>query len=417
MKSGPRSTPAVDREVRLVEKKCLQGLRVLELSHFISAPYAGQMLADLGADVIKIELPGEGKGDIARKYDPMYKDMSLYFASYNRNKRFLTLNLKNPEGQEIFKELVRKSDVVLNNFRPGVMEKMNLGYEQLKAVDPGIIMASLSGFGQTGPNVRRQALDMTIQALSGFMDLTGFPDAPPTKGGPAISDFFAGLYLTIGVLAAYVCRQRTGEGQNVDIALFDAMFVLMENYPAIYRMNGELPKRAGNGRPFSAPVGTYRAKDGAWVQISGTAEAHFEKLMELIGHPEHIGRSGMVGAAVRKKESEGLLNTEIQAWLDTVTGEEAVAAMDRYGIPNALVRTAEQVFNDPQVAAREMLVRPEENVLDDLPVIGNPIKMSLTPAQYRRSACAPGKDSGEILRELLGRTPEAVEELRKQHII
>ena len=199
----------------------------------------------------------------------------------------------------------------------------------------------------------------------------------------------------------------------MDIALFDAMFVLMENYPAIYRMNGELPKRAGNGRPFSAPVGTYRAKDGAWVQISGTAEAHFEKLMELIGHPEHIGRSGMVGAAVRKKESEGLLNTEIQAWLDTVTGEEAVAAMDRYGIPNALVRTAEQVFNDPQVAAREMLVRPEENVLDDLPVIGNPIKMSLTPAQYRRSACAPGKDSGEILR----RTPEAVEELRKQHII
>lgn len=400
-----------------MEKKCLEGLRVLELSHFISAPYAGQMLADLGADVIKIELPGEGKGDIARKYDPMYKDMSLYFASYNRNKRFLTLNLKSPEGQEIFKELVRKSDVVLNNFRPGVMEKMNLGYEQLKAVNPGIIMTSLSGFGQTGPNVHRQALDMTIQALSGFMDLTGFPDAPPTKGGPAISDFFAGLYLTIGILAAYACRQRTGEGQNVDIALFDTMFVLMENYPAIYRMNGEVPKRAGNGRPFSAPVGTYRAKDGAWVQISGTAEAHFEKLMELIGHPEHVGQPGMVGAAVRKKESEALLNAEIQAWLDTVTGAEAVAAMDRYGIPNALVQTAEQVFNDPQVAAREMLVCPEENVLDDLPVIGNPIKLSLTPAQYRRSACAPGKDSGEILQGLLGRTPEAVEELRKQHII
>ena len=188
MKSGPRSTPAVDREVRLVEKKCLQGLRVLELSHFISAPYAGQMLADLGADVIKIELPGEGKGDIARKYDPMYKDMSLYFASYNRNKRFLTLNLKSPEGQEIFKELVRRSDVVLNNFRPGVMEKMNLGYEQLKAVNPGIIMASLSGFGQTGPNVRRQALDMTIQALSGFMDLTGFPH----QGRPRHQRLFRG---------------------------------------------------------------------------------------------------------------------------------------------------------------------------------------------------------------------------------
>ncbi len=400
-----------------MEKKCLEGLRVLELSHFISAPYAGQMLADLGADVIKIELPGEGKGDIARKYDPMYMNMSLYFASYNRNKRFLTLNLKSPEGQDIFKELVRQSDVVLNNFRPGVMGKMQLGYEQLKKINPGIIMTSLTGFGQTGPNVHRQALDMTIQALSGFMDLTGFPDAPPTKGGPAISDFFAGLYLTIGILAAYTYRQRTGEGQNVDIALFDTMFVLMENYPAIYHMNGEVPKRAGNGRPFSAPVGTYQAKDGAWVQISGTAEAHFEKLMTLIGHPEHVGQPGMVGAAMRKKQHEQLLNTEIQTWLGTVTGEEAVAAMDEYGIPNALVQTAEQVFNDPQITAREMLVWPEKNVLDDLPVVGNPIKMSQTPAQYHRSACAPGQDSEEILRELLGYSPEAMEQLKEKDII
>ena len=202
-------------------KKCLEGLRVLELSQFISAPYAGQMLADLGADVIKVELPGEGKGDIARKYDPMYKEMSLYFASYNRNKRFLTLNLKTPEGQEIFRDLVRRSDVVLDNFRPGVMEKMNLGYEQLKEVNPGIIMASLSGFGQTGPNVHRQALDMSIQALSGFMDVTGFQDGPPTKGGPVLSDFIAGLYLAVGILAAYAYRQRTGMGQYIDIALFD----------------------------------------------------------------------------------------------------------------------------------------------------------------------------------------------------
>ncbi len=243
-------------------KKCLEGLRVLELSQFISAPYAGQMLADLGADVIKVELPGEGKGDIARKYDPMYKEMSLYFASYNRNKRFLTLNLKTPEGQEIFRDLVRRSDVVLDNFRPGVMEKMNLGYEQLKEVNPGIIMASLSGFGQTGPNVHRQALDMSIQALSGFMDVTGFQDGPPTKGGPVLSDFIAGLYLAVGILAAYAYRQRTGMGQYIDIALFDTMFVLMENYPAIYRMSGEVPVRSGNGRPFSAPVGTYQAKDG-----------------------------------------------------------------------------------------------------------------------------------------------------------
>lgn len=398
-------------------KKCLEGLRVLELSHFIAAPFAGQMLADFGADVIKIELPGEGKGDIARKYDPMYKDMSLYFSSYNRNKRFLTLNLKSPEGQEIFMELVRKSDVVLDNFRPGVMEKMNLGYERLREVNPGIISASLSGFGKTGPNVHRQALDMTIQAMSGFMDITGFEDGPPTKGGPAISDFIAGLNLTIGVLAAYAYRQRTGEGQAIDIALFDAMFVLMENYPAIYRMNGQVPKRSGNGRPFSAPVGTYQASDGAWVQISGTAEGHFAKLAGLIGHPEYVGQDGMVGAEVRKKRSEKRLNRDIEEWVAAHTGREAVVELDREGIPNALVQTAEEVFNDPQISAREMLICPRENMLDDIPVIGNPIKMSETPAEYRRSACTAGFDSADVLQEFFSYTPEQIESLKEKGII
>lgn len=398
-------------------KKCLEGLRVLELSQFISAPYAGQMLADLGADVIKVELPGEGKGDIARKYDPMYKEMSLYFASYNRNKRFLTLNLKTPEGQEIFRDLVRRSDVVLDNFRPGVMEKMNLGYEQLKEVNPGIIMASLSGFGQTGPNVHRQALDMSIQALSGFMDVTGFQDGPPTKGGPVLSDFIAGLYLAVGILAAYAYRQRTGMGQYIDIALFDTMFVLMENYPAIYRMSGEVPVRSGNGRPFSAPVGTYQAKDGKWLQISGTAEAHFEKLTVLIGHPEYIGQEGMVGAAARKKYHDKQLDADINKWLSQYTVKEAAALLDECGIPNAIVQTAEEVFNDPQVAAREMLICPRETVLDDIPVIGNPIKMSETPAEYRRGACAAGYDSKKILEELLERDEAQIAQLKEHKII
>lgn len=396
--------------------KSLEGLRVLELSQFISAPYAGQVLADFGAEVIKIELPGDGNGDIARKFDPIYKDMSLYFASYNRNKKFITLDLKNDEGRQIFKEMVKISDVVIENFRPGVMEKMGLSYEKLKEINPAIILASLSGFGQNGPNSKRQALDMSIQALCGFMDLTGFEDGPPTKGGPVLSDFIGGLYLVVGILIAYEYRNRTGYGQHIDIALFDSMFVLLENFPSIYYMSGDLPKRSGNGRPFSAPVGTFKTKDDKWIQISGTAEIHFVKLAKLIGIEKLVGQPNMIGAAVRKK-NERLINREIEKWLSSLTAVQAANELDINGIPNAIVQTVEEVINDPQVKNREMLVKPKETILDEIPVIGNPIKLSETPAEYNTSAMPQGADNNIIYQKLLGFSHETITKLKEKKII
>ena len=401
----------------MLKPKCLEGMRVLELSQFISAPYTCQTLADFGADVIKIELPGEGRGDIARKYDPMYKDMSLYFASYNRNKKFVTLNLKSEEGKKLFLDLVRESDVVVENFRPGVMDKMGVGYDVLKKTNPAIILASLSGFGQEGPMRNRQALDMSIQALCGIMDITGPEDGPPTKVGPVLVDFIGGIYLLVGILAAYSCCQRTGMGQHIDIALYDAMFVLMENYPAIYRMTGEVPRRVGNGRPFSSPTNTFKAKDGKWIQISGTAEMHFEKLITMVGHPEYIGLPNTIGAENRRKNANKMLEDAIQEWAGTVTAQEAADALDQIGVPNAVVKTAKEVFDDPQIAYRNMLICPEDSVLDDIPTVGNPIKLSATPAEFHRSAKPSGFDTDSVLQTLLGMSAEAVAELREKNIV
>ncbi|CAK7065444.1 MAG: Acetyl-CoA:oxalate CoA-transferase [Desulfovibrio sp.] len=397
-------------------KKCLDGLKVLELSQYISAPYAGQTLADFGAEVYKIETPGEGKGDVARKYDPYYNDMSLYFASYNRNKQFITLDLKQPEGKQLFLDMIKNFDVMIHNFRPGAMDRMGLGYEALKAVHPGLIVAAVSGYGQTGPYAHLSALDMTVQAQSGFMDITGDPDGPPTKAGPALVDFIGGMNLTIGILLALQYKQRTGVGQFVDTALFDSMIVLHENFPSIYRTEGRAPKRSGNGRPFSAPVGTYKTKDGRWIQISATADGHFKKVMAIIGKPELIDLPGMESSALRKLQ-EKTLDDPIVEWVANTHSDDVANALNAEKVPFGFVLTAEEVYNDPRLEMREMLICPEENVLGDVPVIGNPVKLSETPAVYTRSAVERGADNDSAYETLLGLSPERLRELREKGVI
>lgn len=399
-----------------MKTKSLEGLTVLELSQYISAPYVGQTLADFGADVYKIESPGKDKGDVARKYDPIYNDMSLYFASYNRNKKFITLDLKSELGKEMFLKMVKKSDVVLQNFKPGVMERLGLSYDNLKTVNPGIILASISGFGQKGPYADLPALDMTIQARSGFMDFTGFPDGPPTKAGPPISDFFGALYTVIGILTALQYRNKTGLGQHVDVALFDAMFVMMENFPAIFHTSGELPMRSGNGRPFSAVCGTFQAQDGRMVQISATENGHFKKLMTLVGRPDLVEQPGMETSASRKKQ-ESVINKTIESWISTKTSEEAADELKKSGIPNAIVQTVEQVLNDSLVQYREMLIRLNNSVLGDVPLIGNPIKLSESPAVYVKSAESRGADNERAYIELLDLTSEQIKQLAIEKII
>lgn len=397
-------------------KQGLKGIKILELSHYVAGPYVGQMLADMGADVYKVEQSGEGKGDIARKYDPMYKGMSLYFASYNRNKKFITLDIKTDKGKEIFKELVKKSDVVIENFRPGVLKRLGLDYEELKKINPGIIMTSVSGYGQDGPYKDRMALDMAIQAVSGFMDFTGFEDGPPTKGGPILSDFIAALYAAIGTIVALYQKKNTGLGQNIDVSLLDSMFTLLENFPAIYHMSGDIPKRSGNGRPFSAPTGTYLSKDNKWIHISATSESLFERLCHLIGREDLINDPNMSSATTRKK-NEHIIEEPIINWVASRTSKEALELLESNGIPNGMVQTVEEVINDPQIKYRNMLVKTEETVIDDLPVIGNPIKMSETPTEYKNSANIQGFDNDLVYKELLNLSEEELNELKEQKII
>jgi crotonobetainyl-CoA:carnitine CoA-transferase CaiB-like acyl-CoA transferase len=305
---------------------------------------------------------------------------------------------------------------MIHNFRPGAMERMGLGYEVLQTIHPGIIVAAVSGYGQTGPYAHLSALDMTVQAQSGFMDITGASDGPPTKAGPALVDFIGGMNLIIGILLALQYKQRTGKGQMVDTALFDSMMVLHENFPAIYRAEGRVPKRSGNGRPFSAPVGTYRTKEGRWIQISATADEHFKKLMTIIGHPEIIGFPGMESAALRKLQ-EKIVDDPIVDWVANRSADEVADVLNTEKIPCGFVLTAEQVYNDPRLEIREMLVCPKENVLNDIPVIGNPVKLNKTPASYERSAMARGADNDAVYLDFFGISPEKLHELKEKGIV
>ena len=396
--------------------KALEDIKVLELSHYIAGPMAGQLLADLGADVYKVEKDGYGKGDIARLYDPSYKDMSLYFCSYNRNKKFITLDIKTEKGREIFKELVTKVDVVIDNYRPGVMDKLGIGYEELSKINPGIIMTEISGFGQNGPYRDKMALDMSMQAVSGFMDFTGFPDGAPTKGGPVLSDFIAGIYASYATTAAIYHKEKTGKGQHIDIALLDCMFTLLENFPSIYYMSGEVPKRSGNGRPFSAPTGTYKTKDDRWVHLSATSESLFERLAKVIDREDLIGDPRMASAAVRKK-NESAIEPPIIEWVASKTLDEVVDVLEKSGIPNGPVRTIEEVIKDPQLKYRNMLVSFPDSITENLPFIANPVKMSETPVVYNNAAKEQGSDNMEVYNQLLGYSEEHIRKLIEEKII
>lgn len=396
-------------------KTCLEGVKILELSHYIAAPFCGQLLGDMGAEIIKIERPGEGKGDAGRENAPFHKGMSLYYGAYNRNKKTLTLDISKEQGKEIFRELVKKVDIVIQNFRPGVLEKLNLGYEDLKAINPRIIMTSISGYGQNGPYKTRSALDMAIQAVSGFMSITGEPDGAPMKAGPVVSDFVAGLYGAYGTLAAYNYREKTGLGQHVDIALLDCMFTLLENYPTAYYLTGETPPRAGNGRPWTAVCGTYKTKDG-YVHISATQNALYRKLCMSM-HREDLLNNPQYETPRLRKTNEKELNDIVTAWMSKMTSDQAVEILETNGVPNGKVNSVVEITEHEQIKAREMIVTMQDAILGKYPVVANPVKMSAAKAVYSQTPSLQGAYSKEILQSYLGLDLEQIKTLKINEVI
>jgi crotonobetainyl-CoA:carnitine CoA-transferase CaiB-like acyl-CoA transferase len=402
----------------------LSHLRVLDLSRVLAGPWAGQILGDLGAEVIKIERPGTG--DDTRSWGPPYlqgadggAELSAYFLSANRNKQSLAVDIAHSEGQELVRKLVAESDVVLENFKVGGLKRYGLDYDNLKRVNPKLIYCSITGFGQDGPYANRPGYDFLIQAMGGLMSITGQPDgepgAGPMKVGVALTDIMTGLYATIGVLAALSHRDRTGEGQYVEAALLDVQVACLANQAMNYLATGKAPVRMGNAHPNIVPYQDFPTADGNMVLTIGN-DQQFARLCDVLGHAEWAGDERFVTNRARVANRRELIPKLRQATVMRST-REWVEILERAGVPCGPVNTLDQVFDDPQVLARGMRQTVTHPDLGEVPTVGNPIKLKLTPVTYRTAPPLLGEQSERVLQQVAGLSSGEIQALRERGII
>jgi len=397
-----------------IEKGALAGITILDLTRVLAGPYGTMLLADMGASVIKIEEPK--KGDDTRSFGPFRNNESVYYATNNRNKMGVTLNLRDPRAKEMFKAMVKKADMVIENYRPGTMEKLGLGYDVLKEVNPAIIYGCISGFGHYGRNKDRPGYDIVGQAMGGLMSTTGWPNSPPTRTGTATSDVLAGLYMVIGVLAALEHRRKTGEGQKVDVALVDAVVGLMGNVNMIFFCDGTIPERIGNRYPSTYPYDSFECKDGLCIIAAGN-DKFWVSLCELMGCPEQAGNPYFKNIRLRL-DNHAAVKELIETWTKRLGMEEVVDRCLSKGIPAAPIYDIAQVANDPHIAEdREMFVWQDHPKLGRLKVTGNPVKMSVTPVSFRTVSPDLGQYNEKVYGEMLGLRKEQVAALKEAGVI
>ncbi|HEY2526216.1 MAG TPA: CaiB/BaiF CoA-transferase family protein [Candidatus Binataceae bacterium] len=403
----------------------LSHVRVLELSRVLAGPWAAQTLADLGASVIKVEKPGAG--DDTRTYAPPYarardgaeSGESAYFLSTNRGKRSVTIDFFHPEGQKLMQALAAKSDVMIENFKVGGLAKYGLDYPSLRALNPGLVYCSITGFGQTGPYSHKPGYDFMIQGIGGLMSITGEPDeragGGPVKVGVAVADVFTGLYAAIAILGALSHRDRTGEGQHIDLALLDTQVAVLANQAMNYLVTGVAPKRLGNSHPNIVPYQVFAASDGHLIVAVGN-ETQFTRMCEAIGRPElaRDARFATNAARVNHREEIVAILREVFA---TRTMRHWLDALERVGVPCGPINTIADVFADPQVQARGLRLDLPHPAVGSVPSVANPIRYSATPIAYRSAPPMLGADTDEILREMLGVEAAELARLRKSGII
>jgi len=377
----------------------LDGLRVVDLTSHISGPYCTMLLGDLGADVIKVEKPGSG--DDARRMPPFIEGQGAPFMLINRNKRSITLDLKLPADLATFRALARDADIVIENFKPGTLDRMALGYADLSKDNPGLIYCSISGFGQTGPLRELGGFDLMTQAMSGLMSVSGDADGPPHRLPIPISDIGAGLFAAIGILAALAARDRTGQGQQVDASLFEAGLAFGIYEAAGLFATGRPPERLGQGHRGAVPYQVFQTADG-WLTVGGATQAIWVKLCRLLECPDLVDdpRFADNGGRVRHRAD---LVPMLQAKLGLRTTDAWVAAMDADGIPNGPVWTYDKVLTHPHTLARAMVVPIDHPVAGATRTLGTPVKLSGTPAGIRRPAPVLGQHGDEIRLELARR--------------
>ena len=359
-------------ELKTTQKGPLSGLTVIDLSRILAGPYCTLMLAELGARVIKVEAPETG--DDARQYGPFVNGKSAYFQSVNRGKESLVLNLKADNDKVIFKKLLEKADIIVENFRPGTMEKLGFGWETLKQKYPNLIYASASGFGHSGPDMYRPAYDMVVQGMGGIMSVTGHPGSPPTRIGMSIGDIGSGLYATIGIQAALYHRQLTGEATKVDIGMLDCQVALLENAVMRYHVNGTAPGPLGARHPSITPFEAYQTKDG-YIIVSAGNDALFVKLCESLEKLEWVNDERYTTNDLRNQNVEAL-KTEMEAVLMSNTTAHWVDRLGDFGIPASPINDIGQAATHPQTIARNMIVSIDDPITGPMKVSGNPVKIS-----------------------------------------
>ncbi|KWI30140.1 CoA-transferase [Burkholderia ubonensis] len=403
----------------------LSHIRVLDLTRVLAGPWCAQTLADFGADVIKVERPGAG--DDTRHWGPPYlKDANgadtaeaAYYLAANRNKRSVTIDIATPEGQRIVRELAAQSDVVLENYKVGQLKKYGLDYASLRAVKPDLVYCSVTGFGQTGPYAHRAGYDFIIQGIGGFMSITGErdgePGGGPQKAGVAISDLATGLYSTIAVLAALAHRDRTGEGQYIDMALLDVQVALLANMNTNFLASGKPPVRWGNAHPNIVPYQTFQTRDG-WIIVAVGNDGQFRKFVEAGGRPELADDERFATNPARVRHRETLVPI-LADMVRTLDKDAWIAALEAAGVPCGPINDLEEVFDDEQVVARGMQVELPHPCGANVKLVRNPIRMSATPPDARSAPPLLGAHTDAVLRELLGYDDERIAALKAKQAI
>jgi formyl-CoA transferase len=403
----------------------LSHIRVLDLSRVLAGPWCGQNLADLGAEVIKIERPE--KGDDSRAFGPPWlKDgsgrdtkESAYFASTNRGKKSVTVNLSRPEGQRIVRELARQADVLIENYKVGDLARYDLGYDDLRKLNPRLVYASVTGFGQTGPYRERPGYDFMIQGMGGVMSITGerddLPGGGPQRVGIPIADIMTGMYATIAICAALAHRERSGTGQHLDLALLDTQVGILANQGMNYLATGEPPGRIGNAHPNIVPYQPFKTRDGDVILACGNDNL-FNKFCEVAGC-QHLARDARFATNSKRVENREAITSLLAEIFARRTTQEWCNALEAAGVPNGPINNLKQVFEEPQVIARGMKIELEHSLAGKVPLIASPMKFSGTPLEHKAPPPTLGQHTDEVLRGLLRMDDAAIAKLRADGVI
>jgi len=389
----------------------LEGITVLDLTRVVSGPYCTMLLADMGARVIKVEQPG--KGDDTRAWGPPFvAGESAYFLSINRNKESVTIDFAHPDGRAIIDRLLAKSDVVVENFRPGTLTRLGLDYEAIATRHPRLVYCSISGFGQTGPRRNEPGYDAVVQAEGGLMSITGAPDGPPFRLGVAVADILSGTFAAYGIAMAIIARERSGRGQQVDLAMLDSVAALLTYQAGSYFVSDQVPARLGNRHPSIAPYDTFAASDGDFVLAVGN-DVQWRRFCALTG----LAEEERFATNRQRVTAYDELRPLVADRLRTGTRASWVERLTTAGVPCGSVRDLRELFDDPQMAAREMIARVEHATAGPLRVLGVPVKLSDTPGAVRTPPPTLGQHTDAVLSHDLGLGAEAIAGLRRQNVI